>query len=609
MNQKIELIKNTIIDYVEKENPGHGILITGEWGVGKTYFWKNTLEDIINAKLGEQFEHAYIEAKYVSLYGVENIEEAREIIARKILSSGDFDPTKLDWKEAGKTSLTFTIKKLVETTGMSTSSSTQGFKNIVSLKNAVICLDDVERSGMSPDKLLSLINYLLENENIKVIILANEENILEEHADYVSKKEKAIGKTINFSNEPKEIIQTILDTFQESPTFSNLLLDDLKRNQEFIDSFIKRIEIYNFRILKYTIEDLHSIYNKDENNVLEKLNEKYRDQIIKFGFQLSFAIRSGSILTQDLKYIDSTDDYRKLLSIEINEENKKSRIEEFNKFYIQDSITTTPYFEMIKYLLCEGLINQSIISENLMHLQEIQEKEYGIIEKFRFLNIENKDELNEVMSQLLIEIENKNIPGEYYIEFIKKMFVFIDTEIFQETKERVFEIFETSLENNNSNFTNIPLQAIRQEKNNLPPNEEDYIKILTNSIYDLVSKNEEKTLAEKAHEKWWAESKINIKQFSDFLLNYAEPLDKEKQLIQDWLHLVKNLNLNDLKMLNDCIIARIADHHSETKEIDYWNNVLKEADELLNRTDHDFLSAYYLGELKRTIKLAGITNT
>ena len=62
----------SILDYVRSDYTDYAIMINGEWGSGKTYFWNNQVKKKIESlKLnGKKFTTIYM-----SLYGISNLEE------------------------------------------------------------------------------------------------------------------------------------------------------------------------------------------------------------------------------------------------------------------------------------------------------------------------------------------------------------------------------------------------------------------------------------------------------------------------------------------------------------------------------------------------------
>jgi len=66
----VEIIKS----YVKKPSTDYALMLTGEWGSGKTYYWKNKivpeLEKITNPETGKNYR-----CIYVSLNGVKEVSQ------------------------------------------------------------------------------------------------------------------------------------------------------------------------------------------------------------------------------------------------------------------------------------------------------------------------------------------------------------------------------------------------------------------------------------------------------------------------------------------------------------------------------------------------------
>ena len=73
----MEDLVESILDYVRSEYTDYAIMINGEWGSGKTYFWNNKIRnriDSLNVN-GKKFSTIYM-----SLYGISNLDD----ISKKI---------------------------------------------------------------------------------------------------------------------------------------------------------------------------------------------------------------------------------------------------------------------------------------------------------------------------------------------------------------------------------------------------------------------------------------------------------------------------------------------------------------------------------------------
>ena len=68
----MEDLVESILDYIRSDYTDYAIMINGEWGSGKTYFWNNKIKPKID---GMQFNGKKYSTIYMSLYGISNLEE------------------------------------------------------------------------------------------------------------------------------------------------------------------------------------------------------------------------------------------------------------------------------------------------------------------------------------------------------------------------------------------------------------------------------------------------------------------------------------------------------------------------------------------------------
>ena len=73
----MEDLVESILDYIRAEYTDYAIMINGEWGSGKTYFWNHKIKPKIEAM---QVNGKKLTPIYMSLYGISNLEE----ISKKI---------------------------------------------------------------------------------------------------------------------------------------------------------------------------------------------------------------------------------------------------------------------------------------------------------------------------------------------------------------------------------------------------------------------------------------------------------------------------------------------------------------------------------------------
>lgn len=183
-NILMDNIVKSIIDYIKRENTNYAVMIDGEWGSGKTYFWNNVLRDQIESTEvnGESFKTIY-----VSLYGIKSIEEISKKLFFELLSIR-FSNVKDKYQritkripEIGKTFLQIGIDigKNIELPFIGKLEDLElGSEKFLSIPNdTVLCFDDLERVETDINSVMGYINQFVEHDNLKVIIIGNENEI------------------------------------------------------------------------------------------------------------------------------------------------------------------------------------------------------------------------------------------------------------------------------------------------------------------------------------------------------------------------------------------------------------------------------------------------
>jgi hypothetical protein len=130
----MEHIKKSIIAFLE--NPTLNVLaIKGDWGVGKTHFWKTEIVEKIFTEEKEKILLKEVYYTYASFFNIENITELKTKI---------YYESKAINKESSK------IKNYnhIDLINQSITISQQLQK--IKIENYLICLDDIERKSKKP---------------------------------------------------------------------------------------------------------------------------------------------------------------------------------------------------------------------------------------------------------------------------------------------------------------------------------------------------------------------------------------------------------------------------------------------------------------------------
>lgn len=216
-----------------KEDTGKAIMIDGVWGIGKTWFINHEfLEELQKDK--KLLDYVLIK---VSLFGLANVEELKQIILTRIIveqipKDGNLGVV----LDASKKALDGKISNSV----MDTMKKWGGLgKNILSQvanhygvdlskinsidtflekdSKFIFCFDDFERiSNLENSKeFLGFFNWLTEIKNQKLIVLCNEKELCDKVDEYKDFKEKVINKTIIFDRSIVEIEDILIASSSE----------------------------------------------------------------------------------------------------------------------------------------------------------------------------------------------------------------------------------------------------------------------------------------------------------------------------------------------------------------------------------------------------------
>lgn len=293
-NQHIE---EFLIYYLDTDfHPDFAILLHGEWGCGKTWFIKNFRDQYLE-KNDEKPKRRLL---YISLYGVRSTNEIEEQIFQQlhpVLSSKSMALTGKVLKGILKTSLKIDLDN-------------DGLPDYLKkTDDCVLIFDDLERSSLPIEEILGYINSFVEHQGLKVILLANEEELLkgqenpteteneQSPKEYKRIKEKLIGKSFRVNHD----IATALSSFVEQARTEEIrkcLQDREKR----ITEIFKLADYNNLRHLKQSCWDFGRLFLN--------IDESFRaipdliDDLLSIFLAFSFEIKAGKISSKDIRNLE-----------------------------------------------------------------------------------------------------------------------------------------------------------------------------------------------------------------------------------------------------------------------------------------------------------------
>lgn len=425
-------LKDTIMDYIRREHTSYAIMLDGKWGSGKTYFWNTELKPEIEAvKKNDKL----LKTVYISLYGISDIDEINRKIVYEIYAS--MSAKKIGEKFSGN--IVPEIGKIVlslgNVVGLDTEKILKGgsdtldsLDKLFNLKqNIVFCFDDLERASMDVHLILGFINNLVEHDNVKTIIIGNEEEILNKAAvnnqelknisstfllsvedkiikskapsvnrsfstdkdeekqtnqdliqqynekyygkriEYKLIKEKLIGKTLTFKTDIVMILESVLANYKNDD-YCNFL----HTNRGLIKEVFFKSQTNNFRLLQHALDDFEAIYVEFNQRFLNCDNSILLD-MLHFMLAYSFDLKSGNNDVANFKEIVDASDYtsRLIISGMYKDNDEHKAVVRFNKKYFKHHLQV--FFKVIEMFAREGLLRKEMLVEEIeKYINEVE---------------------------------------------------------------------------------------------------------------------------------------------------------------------------------------------------------------------------------------------
>ena len=213
-----------LIQYCNIDKPVGALLLTGEWGCGKTYLVENELREKL------QNTHSIVR---VSLFGIPSIEELHKAVKREYIheKGGVVDQV---FKTGKFKEIVNKAKDLIPSDLAKGAVGTVLSVNLVDFikiektiqnKKVIIAFDDLERSKLTTEEKLGAINEYCENQQFNVIIVADEGKMNDK--SYAEFKEKVVQRTVHHIPIYGDIVTRVVDELSASE-YKTFLMDKEK---------------------------------------------------------------------------------------------------------------------------------------------------------------------------------------------------------------------------------------------------------------------------------------------------------------------------------------------------------------------------------------------
>lgn len=232
--------------YIEKDKTKSAIMLTAPWGKGKSYFVQNELIPYLE-------ENGDYQSVVVSLYGVGSLAEISKSIyfevkrlgikkklkpalekIHQVTVSDSGKKVSPELMPVAKIAGATVIKGITNFVGIDLKSENlEELYNSIDLSGKLLVFEDIERSRIDIIEFLGYVNAIVEQDNVKVLLISNENELIhytqketgedgkkklvrgytESSLQYLRVKEKTISDTLHFEGNIKNAVVAIMKQY------------------------------------------------------------------------------------------------------------------------------------------------------------------------------------------------------------------------------------------------------------------------------------------------------------------------------------------------------------------------------------------------------------
>ena len=534
----MEDLVESILDYVRADYTDYAIMINGEWGSGKTYFWNNQVKRKIESLNLNGRRYTTI---YMSLYGISNLED----ISKKIFieTTQLMDKNLRKYMENHEQSVIPEYAKtgleMSNFFGVTKNDDKIDYAKFFATDDKVLCFDDLERANVDVIDILGYINNFVEHDHIKTILICNEkelstklkssnlemktfiatyildkengllnsdkpmvekikekiEYVFDKANDYERIKEKLIGETFDYAPKFNYIIDGLLMRYGNNQD----LMRFLREHTNLITSTFVKSGTRNLRILKHALNDFSKVYEV-VNRYYPNTKLRVLQTMLIFTIAISFEIKAGKITKDKFVTIDSNEEYKSILvSSRVLMDNRQFYIKEFDNNYYFNFKSDYRFFKFIEIYVrtrifdmrmfkkdMENIIN-TIDTEKLPGYKRILTEEYWKI---------SDDKFPEIISEVIENIKDGNLQLIEIVKLFGYFSYFSKRGLIEYNISDLKEMFIESMDNaiNHSNY----VDNIDEELSRIGLDMGDEMDEIVAHFHKLNNKLEDKMYREQA---------------------------------------------------------------------------------------------------------------
>ena len=410
-SSKVDIEKR--LEEILKRKVGTCIVLDGEWGVGKTTFWKN----FSNEKFKEN-------SVYVSLFGKESIQEIKQEIGIQIYKRNKYI------KEIEKSKADQIFNLAMPNLGSALIGCISFFKK-EDFKDTVICFDDFERISdkLNLKDIFGLISEYKEQQNCHIVMILNRskmttfaknnqnecgEDLEDQESESNVQEDKNKIELEKILSEYKDKIMDYEFYYNPTPEESfSIVSSELKEvYRDVASQYFAKHDINNIRVMRRAINALNDYHKYLED--VEENHKKTKDCILMFILGIS-VINSMNSLSKVEQFFGVRNFYGELQDI-------------FGLFKNMSNVDALIFSKDVDYHQL-SLNIFSYVKRSIIDADEFKKIVGRLIEREQFEEVKNSI-INEYFNGIY-DLQYKNF------DFTNKLFGYLE-----ENKERILEIIE-----------------------------------------------------------------------------------------------------------------------------------------------------------------------
>ena len=449
----------SILDYIRSDYTDYAIMINGEWGSGKTYFWNNKIKSKIDSMQIHGKKYTTI---YMSLYGI------------SVTTIPEYAKNGID---------------MANLFGVTQNGDKMNYEDFFSTEDKVFCFDDLERANVDVIDILGYINNFVEHDHIKTIIICNEkelatklkssnlemktfiatylldkqnkinidtdepmveriqdtiEYVFDKANDYERIKEKLIGETFEYNPEFEYIINGLLMRYEKYPE----LIRFLRSNTLLITTTFKKSGTRNLRILKHALNDFKKVFDM-VNKTYPNINYRAIQTMLIFTIAISFEIKAGKITKDKFKNIANNEEYKAILvSSRVFMDNRQFYIKEFDNNYYYNFKVEYRFFKFIELYVRTRIFDMKTFKDDMEAISKSNEKK--AIPGYKKLLTEeywkiSDEEFGNVVEEVLADVQKGSIAAIDIVKLFAYFSHFIDKKLIDYDIKTIESVFLSGL--------------------------------------------------------------------------------------------------------------------------------------------------------------------